>query len=582
MDAEVTGRLLVTIDGLARRAMAKAFPELDVASLNPDVRPTADAKFGDYQINGVLPLAKTLKGNPRALAQKVVDALDGEGVVGPPEIAGPGFINLRLVPDWVAREVGLIAIDHARLHVSPVATPDTIVVDFSSPNVAKRMHVGHLHSTVIGDALVRTLRFLGHTVIGDNHIGDWGTQFGILLWAWKLERDEAALAADPIGELERLYKLGTAKAKADEAVAAACRAELQALQAGDPERHALWQRFVAISRAEAETIYARLEVDFDAWLGESSYNDRLAPLVDELLASGLATVSEGAVVIFLDEPGLPKTPFLIRKSDGAFLYATTDIATIEHRIRHFHATKSIYVVDVRQSDHFRQLFATARRLGLEVGLEHVGFGMMLGADGRPFKTRDGGVVRLDQLLDEAEERILPLVREKWPSAPEDQQRAIAAKVGVGAVKYADLAQNLATDYKFDWEKLLAADGNTGPYLQYTLVRALSVFREHEARLQTAFVPDGRPVQLDNDEEKALAWELVRFGDAVERVGQTLLPHFLCEYLYGLARAFNAFYAKHTILGDEATRTSRMTLTHVVHRTLEAGLSCLNIPRVARM
>ncbi|MCC6621869.1 MAG: arginine--tRNA ligase [Deltaproteobacteria bacterium] len=573
----------MTIESLARAAMARAFPELPPDQLRPDVRPTADRKFGDYQINGVLPLAKSLKGNPRALAQRLVDAFDGHGVVAAPEIAGPGFINLRLEPAWVAREVARAATDPQRLAVAPVARPETIVVDFSSPNVAKRMHVGHLRSTVIGDAIVRTLRFLGHEVIGDNHIGDWGTQFGILLWAWKQGgRDEAALAADPIGELERLYKEGTALSKADETVAAACRAELQALQAGDPERRALWERFVAISRGEAERIYTRLEVAFDSWLGESAYNDRLPSLVDELLARGVATVSEGAVAIFLDQPDLPKTPFLIRKSDGAFLYATTDLATVEHRIRHFGATRAIYVVDVRQGDHFKQLFATAKLLGWDIDLVHVGFGMMLGADGRPFKTRDGGVVRLDQLLDEAEERILPLVKDKWPSASEAEQRAIASKVGAGAVKYADLAQNLATDYKFDWEKLLAADGNTGPYLQYTLVRTLSVFREYEARFGAPFVADGSAIALEHDEERALAWELVRFGDAVERVGQQLLPHFLCEYLYGLARAFNAFYAKHTILGDEARRTSRATLTHATYRTLEVGLSCLNIPRVARM
>ena len=577
------GRVLTTLDALARRAMAKAFPDVPAADLKPEVRATTERKFGDYQINGVLALAKSMKANPRALAQQVIDAFDGEGMVGTPEIAGPGFINLRLDPAWVAAEVGRIAADDERLGVSPVAVPETIVVDFSSPNVAKRMHVGHLRSTVIGDALVRTLRFIGHHVIGDNHIGDWGTQFGILLWAWKEGgRDEAALAQDPIGELERLYKEGTARSKADEAVAAACRAELQALQAGDPERRALWERFVAISRAEAERVYKRVEVEFDTWLGESAYDHRLGSLVDELLESGVATVSEGAAAIFIEGPNLPKTPFLIRKSDGAFLYATTDLATIEYRITKLGATRCVYVVDVRQSDHFRQLFATAQRLGWKVDLVHVGFGMMLGADGRPFKTRDGGVVRLDQLLDEAEERILPLVREKWPDTPEDQQRAIAAKVGAGAVKYADLAQNLATDYKFDWEKLLAADGNTGPYLQYTLVRTLSVFRELEARTGQPFAADGQPIVIEHEEERALAWELVRFGDAVERVGVQLLPHHLCEYLYGLARAFNAFYAKHTILGDDARRASRATLTHAVYRTLEVGLSCLNIPRVTRM
>ncbi len=580
MDNSIGGRVTGKLTRYAQAAFVSAFGEAGQGA-SPDIRPTTDARFGDYQVNGVLPLAKALKDNPRKLAEKFVAAFDSEGMTLAPEIAGPGFVNLRLDPRWLERELAAAATD-VRLGVAPVANPQTVVVDFSSPNVAKRMHVGHLRSTVIGDAIVRTLRHLGHNVIGDNHIGDWGTQFGILLWAWKQGHDEAALTADPIGELERLYKEGTAAMKADEAIAEACRAELAALQGGEPERRALWERFVQISRAEAERVYARLEVEFDAWHGESFYNPRLASLVDELIAKGIAIESEGAMCIFLDEPGLPKTPYIVRKKDGAFLYATTDLATVEYRKDHYHADRMVYVVDVRQSDHFRQLFATSRKIGWSADFVHVGFGMMLGNDGRPFKTRDGGVVRLDQLLDEAEERILPLVKDKWPEADETAQRLIASKVGAGAVKYADLAQNLATDYKFDWDKLMAADGNTGPYLQYTLVRCLSVFRELQSRHGQTFTPDGAPLTLVHDEEKALALELARFGDVLDRVGAQLLPHFLCEYLYGVARAFNGFYAKHTILGDEAQRTSRLTLTHLVWQTLETGLSCLNIPRVSRM
>ncbi len=574
------GRIVAKLTAMAEDALFRAFGEA-ARGASPDVRPTTDARHGDYQVNGVLPLAKLMKDNPRKLAERFVAAFDTQGLCLAPEIAGPGFVNLRIDPAWLAAELGRAALD-ARLHVAPVAHPQKVVVDFSGPNVAKRMHVGHLRSTGIGDAIVRTLKFLGHKVIGDNHVGDWGTQFGILLWAWQAERDEAALAADPVGELERLYKVGSAAMKADPAVADQCRAELAALQAGDPERKALWDRFVAISRAEAERVYAHLEVEFDAWLGESFYNARLPGLVQELVDKGIAVEDAGAVCVFLDEPGLPKTPYIIRKSDGAFLYATTDLATVEHRIETLGAERIIYVVDTRQSDHFRQLFATCRKIGWHADFVHVGFGMMLGKDGRPFKTRDGGTVRLDQLLAEAEERILPLVQDKWPEADLAEQRRIAAKVGAGAVKYADLAQNLATDYKFDWDKLLAADGNTGPYLQYALVRCLSVLREHEARFGTTFEPDGAPLSLETDEEKALALELARFGDTLDRVGQQLLPHILCEYLYQLARTFSAFYAKHTILGDEATRRSRLTLTHLVYKTLETGLSCLNIPRVQRM
>ncbi len=575
------GRVLGKLTQLAKLAMDKAFGEGTDAPNNPEVRPTSDTRFGDYQVNGVLPLAKRLKENPRKLAERFVAAFDSEGLCLAPEIAGPGFINLRLDPAWLGRDLGLRTLD-TRLGVAPVANPDKVIVDFSSPNVAKRMHVGHLRSTVIGDAIVRTLRFVGHDVIGDNHIGDWGTQFGILLWSFKRGHDEAALTADPIGELERLYKDGSVAMKADPEVANACRAELAKLQSGDAENLALWKRFVAISRTEAERIYAKLEVGFDTWHGESFYNDRLPGLVDELIKNGLAVESDGAICIFLDEPGLPTTPFIIRKTDGAFLYATTDLATIEYRKRHFDATRMVYVVDVRQSDHFRQLFATAKRLGWEADFVHVGFGMMLGADGRPFKTRDGGTIRLDELLAEAENRILPLVKEKWPDASDEDRRFMAMKVGAGAVKYADLAQNLATDYKFDWDKLLAADGNTGPYLQYTLVRCLAVFREHTSRLGHDYAPDGAPIDLAHDEEKALALELSKLGDILDRVASQLLPHILCEYLFGVARLFNAFYAKHSILGDEAARPGRLALTHLTWRTLETGLSCLNIPRVSRM
>ena len=586
MDEVTGGRVQAKLTQLARRAFEAAFGPAETLGLSehqPEVRATSDARFGDYQVNGVLPLAKRLKGNPRQLAEKFVAAFDSEGLCLQPEIAGPGFVNLRLDPSWLGKELAGRVVD-PRAGVAPVAKPEKVIVDFSSPNVAKRMHVGHLRSTVIGDAIVRTLRFVGHDVTGDNHIGDWGTQFGILLWAFKRGYDEAALQNDPIGELERLYKEGSVAMKADENIAAACRAELAKLQSGDAENLALWERFVAISRQEAERIYAKLEVGFDSWHGESFYNPRLPSLVEELMASGLAVESEGAICIFPEEnksDGLPTTPFIIRKKDGAFLYATTDLATIEYRRKHGYS-RMVYVVDVRQSDHFKQLFATARRLGWEADFVHVGFGMMLGADGRPFKTRDGGTVRLDELLSEAESRILPLVKEKWPDASEDEQRHIAMKVGAGAVKYADLAQNLATDYKFDWDKLLAADGNTGPYLQYALVRCLSVLREHESRLGVAFVADSAPIQLVHDEEKALALELSKLGDTLDRVAAQLLPHILCEYLFAVARAFSAFYAKHTILGDEAARDSRMKLTLLTWRTLETGLSCLNIPRVTRM
>ncbi|MGB0588111.1 MAG: arginine--tRNA ligase [Myxococcota bacterium] len=576
----MAGRLLTTLEDMARRAI-KAALDLDA---DPDVRESTNARFGDYQINGVLPLAKIAKANPRQLAEKVLAALDTEGMCLEPEIAGPGFINLRLAPAWIAEHLGTASAD-PRLGVTPVAKPRTVVIDYSSPNVAKRMHVGHLRSTIIGDALARTLRFLGHEVIGDNHIGDWGTQFGILLWAWARHADEEALAADPVGELERLYKLGSEASRGDEAIGEACRAELAALQGGDVERKALWDRFVAISRADAESIYARLNVSFTSWHGESFYHPRLPGVVESLIEAGLARESDGAIAVFFEDiEQLADKPFLVRKRDGAFLYATTDLATIDYRMESYSPDQMIYVVDVRQSLHFRQLFETARRRGVTCAMDHVGFGMMLGNDGRPFRTRDGGTITLASLLDEAEARILPLVQEKWPEESEDTQRTIASEVGIGAVKYADLSPNLATDYRFDWDKLLAADGNTGPYLQYTLVRIRSIFRAHEERFGHAFVPDGAPLVLEMTEEIELAKELLKLGDALDRVDRNLRPHVICDYLYGLSRKYNPFYAKCKVLGAEsdAVRHSRLALCAATARALEIGLECLNIPVPGRM
>ena len=565
---------------MARRAI-KAALDLDA---DPDVRESTNPRFGDYQINGVLPLAKIAKANPRELASKVVAALDTEGLCLEPEIAGPGFINLRLDPTWLAQELGRAASD-PRLGVSSAPNPRRIVIDYSSPNVAKRMHVGHLRSTIIGDALARTLRFLGHEVVGDNHIGDWGTQFGILLWAWARHADEAALEADPVGELERLYKLGSEAARGDESIGEACRAELAALQAGDQERKALWDRFVAISRADAESIYARLNVSFTSWHGESFYHPRLPGVVESLIEAGLARESDGAIAVFFEDiEQLADKPFLVRKRDGAFLYATTDLATIDYRMETYTPDQMIYVVDVRQSLHFRQLFETARRRGVHCDLQHVGFGMMLGNDGRPFRTRDGGTITLASLLDEAEARILPLVQDKWPDEPEVGQRAIASEVGIGAVKYADLSPNLATDYRFDWDKLLAADGNTGPYLQYTLVRIRSIFREYESRFGAAYEGDEEPLLLESAEELELAKELLRLGDVLDRVERNLRPHVICDYLYSLSRKYNPFYANCKVLGadTEALRRSRLALCAATARALEIGLDCLNIPVPGRM
>ncbi len=574
-------RMVETLTQLAEHAIVKGAG----VEAPPIVKETNDPKFGDYQINGVLPLAKTLKKNPREIASQVVSALDSKGMFETPEIAGPGFINLKISSDWLGEELAKAANAPERVGVEPVASPQKVVIDFSSPNVAKKMHVGHLRSTIIGDAISRVLTFLGHDVVRDNHIGDWGTQFGTLIWAWRNHETSLDPAEATIDVLESLYKGGTAAAKEDAEVAEACRAELAKLQAGDDENKRLWDTFIEISRREAESIYARLNVSFDTWHGESFYNDDLPGVIEGLTNANLAREDEGAMVVFFPEHReLADHPFLVRKKDGAFLYSTTDIATVSYRVESERAERVIYVVDVRQSLHFKQLFEVARRLGhTKVEFEHVGFGMMLGADGKPFKTRDGGTVTLASLLDEAESRILPKVQEKWPDVPESEQRSIASKVGVGAVKYADLAQNLATDYRFDWDKLLAAEGNTGPYLQYTLVRIRSVLRAYESKFGEVFSPSEAPVQCVDPTERALGLSLLKFSDVLDGVGRSLLPHQLCEYLYALSRFYNPFYAACPILKSEGdTLRSRMTLCFLTARTLELGLSCLNLPQLERM
>ena len=438
------------------------------------IRPCADPQFGDYQANGVMAVAKQRKENPRALAEKVIGQLQLADVCEPPTVAGAGFINFRLKPSFVAKQVLAAAADE-RLGVPKVAQLKTVVIDFSSPNVAKPMHVGHIRSTIIGDCLARVSRFLGHRVITDNHLGDWGTQFGMLIVGWKKFRDDSALAKDPIGELERLYKFVNDKPELrDEA-----KAELVKLQQGDAENRAIWQKIIDLSMQEFEKTYRRLGVKFDHTLGESFYNPKLKDVVEELKRSGIARESEGAICVFFeDNPELKNAPpLIIQKADGAFLYGTTDMATLKHRIEQWHPDEIIYVTDARQQLHFKQVFAAARKWWKEVpDLRHVYFGSILGEDGKPLKTREGTPVKLTELLDEAEERALAVVTEKSPELPVETRQAVARAVGIGAVKYADLSQNRTTDYVFSWARMLAMTGNTAPYMQYAYVRVQSIFR----------------------------------------------------------------------------------------------------------
>jgi len=574
---------------LGRAAIARALGvEADAA-----LRPTSDPRHGDYQLNGVLPLSKQLKQNPRALAEKVAEALREAAPIEAAEVAGPGFVNLRLSDAWLAQTLDSALRDSARDGVPESDAKERVVVDFSGPNIAKQMHVGHLRSTIIGDALVRLLRFVGHMVIGDNHLGDWGTQFGLLIVGMRELGDQEALAREPIVELERIYKQASERAKTDAEFAAAARAELAKLQSGDPENTALWRRFVDVTRTELDKVYERLDVRFDSWHGESFYNDMLPGTVALLKERGLVREDQGALCVFFGElEGAPddlkkqKDPLIVQKQDGAFLYSTTDLATLRYRHDELRATRAIYVVDMRQSLHFKQVFAVARLLGFrDMRTEHLGFGSVLGKDGRPLKTRDasGKAITLASLLDEAEERALTRLREAKAEGKvdleDDELPRIARSVGIGAVKYADLHQNRASDYQFDFDKMITFQGNAGPYLQYAYARVRSIFRK--GGLEPAAAAGA--VVLDAREEKALGRVLARFGEVVHQAAESGLPHLVTDHLYDLAKAYSTFFEACPVLKAEgATRDSRLALCALTARQLERGLSLLGIQVVDRM
>ncbi len=577
-------------------AVRTVLPDADTTAVL--VRPCPDPKFGDYQSNALMSLAKARKLNPRQLATDVVAKLDVSEICDKVEIAGAGFLNFRLKPVVLAQTLQAAARGE-HLFSEKAASPKTAVIDFSSPNVAKPMHVGHIRSTILGDCLARTLRLLGHRVITDNHIGDWGTQFGMLLLGWKHHLKPDALKADPIGEMERLYKMVNATGDAMETVRDAARQELVKLQSGDGENLKIWREMIALSERQFDEIYSRLGVKFDQTLGESFYNPRLKPLVEELVAKGIARESEGALVIFFDDiPSLKEHPTLIRKSDGGFNYTTTDLATLEYRLKTWQPDEIIYVTDGRQQLHFQQVFAAFRRWCSTldprlstVKLAHVWFGSILGEDGKPFKTRSGETVKLAGLLDEAEERAFKIVSEKNPDLPEAQRREIARVIGLGAVKYADLLPNRQSDYVFSWDKMLALQGNTAPYLQYAYARIKSIFRKAEETLPAApkrseggnIEPRTSNIELAAAEEIALAKHLLNFGLTLEAVAEEYRPNFLCNYLFELAGKFTAFYENCPVLKAEpAVRDSRLALCDLTARVLKQGLETLGIETVEQM
>ena len=577
-------------------AVHAVVPDADLSLIQ--VRTAGDAKFGDYQCSALMSVAKLRRQNPRQLAADVLQHLDVSDLCEPVEIAGPGYLNFRLKPAAVTGALRSAAVGE-HLFIAKAAKPRTVVIDFSSPNVAKPMHIGHIRSTVLGACLVRILRLLGHRVESDNHIGDWGTQFGMLLIGWRSMLNREALATDAIGELERLYKAVSAACTADPALRESARAELVKLQDGDSENLAIWEEMIRLSKAHFASIYTRLGVSFDHTLGESFYNPWLKEVATVLLAKGIARESDGAIAVFSDtvfansptKPAPKDDPFLIQrdgewlpnpvliqKSDGAANYATTDLATLDYRLRTWAPDEIIYVTDGRQQLHFRQVFATFAAWQPEalqrVKLTHAWFGAILGDDGKPYKTRSGETVKLADVLNEAEERALKVVAEKRPELPLTELAEIARIVGLGAVKYQDLLPNRQSDYVFSWDKMLALQGNTAPYIQYQFTRAAKVVRDSGTPREVWSTAE---VQLGDPTELALARHLLNFGITLEAVAEECRPNYLCNYLYELAGMYSKFYENCPVLkAAEPLRNSRLIMCDIVSRVLKLGLECLGI------
>lgn len=578
--------LPTTLDRKIRKAAAAVLGDTE---LEPELRP-ADPRFGDFQANGVLPYSKRAKTNPRQIATRIVEqlSLDPElREVATVDLAGPGFINFRLTPAFLLKwlqaysteadlQRGADAFYHGR----------KVVVDFGSPNTAKQMHVGHIRSHVIGEAVCRLLAFCGAEVIRDNHLGDWGTPYGKIFYAYRRFLNKETLENDPLEELERLYKRGDAATREDPEAMEEARQELVRLQSGDAESLALWQRINDLTLEALNRIYQRLGIHYDVVLGESFYRDKVDRVYRELIDLKVAEESDGALVVFHPEHSRFKTqPFIVRKSDGASNYAATDLATMLYRLDHFEADTIIIVTDSRQGDHFEQLELTTRKWFERTGrrmpeFHHVTFGTILGEDGKAIKTRSGDPIRLKALLNEARDRSEKVVREKNPELPEDEVRSIAEAVGTGAILYADLSQNRTSDYVFSWEKLLSLDGNTAPYLQYAAARIHSIFRRAEdGPVEDASKAGG----FETPEELALAAKIIAFVSVIQQTASSLRPHYLCTYLYELAGLFSTFYSANRVLVDEEpVRQRRLLLCRRVLLILETGLHLLAIKTMKRM
>ena len=549
------------------------------------VRQSAKAQFGDYQANGVMGVAKKLGTNPREFAQKVIDCLELDGIAEKVEIAGPGFINIFLNKAWLA-ERGEEALKDERLAVNN-ETAQNIVVDYSAPNVAKEMHVGHLRSTIIGDAVVRTLEFLGHNVIRANHLGDWGTQFGMLIANMQRKEQEGADVSMDISDLEGFYRESKVLYDEDEEFGKTARNFVVRLQSGDEYCLEKWKQLVAITLKQNQRNYDRLSVSLtdDNVMGESMYNDMLPGVVADLKEKGLAVESDGAIVVYLDEyknkDGEPMG-VIIQKRDGGYLYTTTDIACAKYRYEQLHADRVLYFIDSRQHQHLMMAWEIVRKAGYvpeSVSLEHHAFGMMLGKDGRPFKTRAGGTVRLADLLDEAVERANKLIEEKNPELSAEEKANIAQTVAMAAVKYSDLSKHRTTDYIFDWDNMLAFEGNTAPYMQYAYTRVASIFKRANVELADLT----HPIVITDEKEQVLLSKLLQFEEAVQSVAREGQPHLMCTYLFELAGMFSSFYEACPILNaEEDVKQSRLKLALLTSKTIKQGLDLLGIETLERM
>ena len=550
------------------------------------VTAAADTRFGDYQSNAAMALAKGLGTAPRELAANIIELLEIEDICKEPEIAGPGFINFRINENEIESRINEIR-KCSRLGVENTKDPEKILIDFSSPNIAKPMHIGHIRSTIIGDCLVRVGRFLGHEVIADNHIGDWGTPIGQVIYGWKNHLNEEDFSKDPIRELLRLYQMVKEQFDSDEKVNKACLEETVRLQSGNEESLALWNRFKEITMAGSQKIYDRLGIVFDITLGESFYDSKLGPLVDELLSNKIAQESDGAVCVFSNNELEPKNdplvvkrdgewmpvPCIVRKKDGGFNYATTDIATIDHRVNEIEADTILYVVDDRQSLHFRQLFEVARQRKINANLKHISFGKILGDDKKPFKTREGSVPDLGSVLQEAVDRARKVVDEKSHNLSEEEKDNVAEKIGIGAVKYAELSQARVSDYVFSWDKMLSLQGNTAPYMINAYVRTRSIFRK---------LGDDSPeitdkLSISEDAERTISMKLCQYGEIVPEILSDHRPNILATYLYELAQSFHSFYEQCPVLSAEGiTRNTRLALCQTTSAVLKHGLGLLGI------